>query len=219
MNKKERQLLQKEFYKLKSHKFNKLLNYPTYFIAIFSLIIFILPTNILTDFPFLLYFTDLMGSIFPNINIYAKESFLNELIMFYLSLMWAVVLITIIFMFFSVSELSKESEKYFGTGKYKNKEQLDHKYLIFIPHFFSFKYFIIISLTILMFGFASYLNFEGLLINHSFRKIEFNDFIDTRFGILVIVNIFQIASIMAVIITIIKAILSTKQIIKIKKGV
>jgi hypothetical protein len=61
-----------------------------YSFAVFVFIIFLIPNDVLTNYPFLQSFTDLIAGIIPGIDVLSNASKLNEALRLYLSLLWVV---------------------------------------------------------------------------------------------------------------------------------
>lgn len=112
---------------------------------------------------------------------------------------------------------NEKAEKYFGTGKYKHKGILNHKYLIFVPQLLSFKYFLLITAAILLSLYGIYINYIGSLIDGEISRLKFGEIISTRFGMLFIAVIFQVIIILGLVVILIRSILNTIHIQKIKK--
>lgn len=218
MDKEEMKKLKLEYKKLKRSEYDKAYDKATNFFIIASLVIFIIPTNLLSVYPSLKHFTEFMATLFPNISIYAQRSKWPEVTAFYFSYMWIVALVMIVLIMMSIPKANKKAEKYFGTGDYKGKGTLDHKYLMFIPHFLSFKYFLLITAGVLLAGYAIYVNYTGSLIESGISRMRFGEAISTRFGMLFIGCIFQVGGIWAIVVAIIGGIINTTHIQKLKKG-
>ena len=218
MDKEERKKLEIEFRQLKRSEYGKAYDKAINFFIIASLAIFIIPTNILSVYPSLKHFTQFMASLFPNISVYAQKSKWPEVTEFYFSYMWIVTLIVVILIIATIPTANQKAQKYFGTGNYRGKGTLDHKYLMFIPHFLSLKYFLLITAGILLAGYALYINYTGSLIEGGISRMRFGESISTRFGMLFIANVFQVGGIFGIILIIIRNILNTIHIQKLKKG-
>jgi hypothetical protein len=81
--KKEKAILNKiNFYRYQNILVNSFL--------VFTLSIFFIPNDVLTNYPFLQSFTDLMAGIIPGIDVLSNASKLNEALRLYLSLLWVV---------------------------------------------------------------------------------------------------------------------------------
>lgn len=218
MEKEERKKLELEYKKLKRSEYNKAFEKPFYFAIIASLAVFVIPTNLLSVYPSLKHFTKFMAMVFPNISVYAQRSKWSEVTEFYFSYMWIIALVMVILIIASIPKANEKAKKYFGTGEYKGKGTLNHKYLMFIPHFLSFKYFLLIMAGIFMFGVVIYMNYTGSLIDSGISRLRFGEAISTRFGMLFIGSVFQVGSIFAIILLIMRFIINTIHIQKLKKG-
>lgn len=185
-----------------------------YYSIIASLIVFLLPKDILTQYPIFRYFTDFMKNIFPNIEIFAQRSKMPELTEFYFSYMWIVSITMVILFLVNIPKLNDEVKKYFGTGEYKNKGILPLKYLIFYS---KEALFTAIALFILML-FTLYINYTGSVIDYGVSKLRFNEIINTRFGMFFISNVFQSFVNLALVGIAVDSILLTINKIKLKKG-
>lgn len=216
MNKEEKKKLRKEYddFTKKNPREIFLIRY-FYYSIVASFVIFILPQDILTEYTFLKYFTEFMGNIFPNIHIYAQSSKMSELVAFYYSYMWLVIIMITILYLTSISKENDEAKKYFGTNEYEGRGILPLKYLIF----YSGKeaLFAAIVLFVLVF-FALYMNYTGSLIDGGISKLKFNEAINTRFGIFFMVNIFQNFVNLALVGLIVSSMILAIHIPKIKKG-
>ncbi|WP_024955896.1 hypothetical protein [Sulfurospirillum arcachonense] len=217
MDKEERKRLQIEFRQLKRSEYDKAYDKVLYFFIIASLAIFIIPTNILSVYPSLKYFTQLMATLFPNISIYAQKSKWSEVTEFYFSYMWIVALIIVVLMIVSIPTANEKAKKYFGTGEYKGKGALDHKYLMFV-NIFTLKNFLVFIAIFLMFGYVFYLNYTGSLIDGGISRMRFSEAISTRFGMFFIGNVFQNFALFVIAGAIISSIIQTIHIQKLKKG-
>jgi hypothetical protein len=216
MDKEEKEKLQKEYDEFsKKNYYGSTLMYPLYFAFGFSLIIFWLPVDILSQYPSLKYFTQFMADVFPNINVFANRSKIPELTEFYFSYMWLIAILMAVYAITLIPKANEEAKKYFGTGKYKGKSKLPSKYLIF----YSYEKILIgfILMTTLM-GFAFYKFYTGHLIDDSFLKINFEESISKRFGMFFMINLFQNGALGMIISIMISSIIFIKQIKQIKKG-
>ena len=217
MDKEERKKLEIEFRQLKRSEYGKAYDKAINFFIIASLAVFIIPTNILSVYPSLKHFTQFMASLFPNISIYAQKSKWPEVTEFYFSYMWIVALIVVILIIATIPTANKKAQKYFGTGHYRGKGTLDHKYLMFV-NIFTLKSFLASIAILLLFGYAIYVNYTGSLIEGGISRMRFGESISTRFGMLFIANVFQVGSIWVILGAIIGGILNTIHIQKLKKG-
>ena len=216
MTKEEREKLKKEYDEFsKKNYYGSTLIYPLYFAFGFSLIIFWLPKDILTQYPSFRYFTQFMADIFPNINVFASRSKIPELTEFYFSYMWLIAILMTIYAISLIPKANEEAKKFFGTGKYKGRGKLPSKYLIFHSYKNTFIGFIG---GIALFGIAFYQFYTGNLIDDSFLKINFEESISKRFGMFFLVNLFQNGSLGMIISIMISSIIFIIQIKKIKKG-
>jgi len=218
MEKEERKKLELEYKKLKRSEYDKAYDKPFYYAVIASLAVFVIPTNLLSVYPSLKHFTEFMAMIFPNISIYAQKSKWSEVTEFYFSYMWIVAIVTVVLIIASIPSANEKAKKYFGTGEYKGKGTLNHKYLMFTPHLLSLKYFLLLTAGILMFRYALYANYTGALIEGGISRLRFGEAISTRFGMLFMAVIFQVGSILAIILLIMRFIINTIHMQKIKKG-
>ncbi|CAM3458968.1 hypothetical protein [Arcobacter aquimarinus] len=218
MDKEEKKKLENEFKQLKRSEYDKAYDKVINFFLVASIVVFLIPTNILSVYPILKSFTQFMAKIFPNITIYAQRSRWSEVTEFYFSYMWIVALITIVLIIMTIPTANEKAEKYFGTGKYKHKGILNHKYLIFVPQLLSFKYFLLITAAILLSLYGIYINYTGSLIDGEISRLKFGEIISTRFGMLFIAVIFQVIIIHGLVVILIRSILNTIHIQKIKKG-
>lgn len=217
MDKEERKKLNLEYRKLKRSEYDKAYDKVMNFSIIASLAIFLIPTNLLSVYPSLKNFTEFMATLFPNISIYAQRSKWPEVTEFYFSYMWIVTLIAVVLIIVSIPTANEKAKKYFGTGEYKGKGTLDHKYLMFVNPI-SLKNFLILIAIFSMFGSIIYMNYTGLLIDGGISKLRFGEAISTRFGMLFIGGGFQALSVVIMVGAIISGILNTIHIRKIKKG-
>lgn len=216
MTNEEREKLKKEYDEFsKKNYYGSTLMYPLYFAFGFSLIIFWLPKDILTQYPSFRYFTQFMADIFPNINVFASRSKISELTEFYFSYMWLIAILMTIYAISLIPKANEEAKKYFGTGKYKGRGKLPSKYLIFHSYKNTFIGFIG---GIALFGIAFYQFYTGNLIDDSFLKINFEESISKRFGMFFLVNFFQNSALGMIISVMISSIIFIIQIKKIKKG-
>ena len=219
MDKEERKKLEKEYEKFWAKKaYGNKIWYPTYISVGASLIIFLIPTNLLSMYPSLKIITEFMATLFPNISIYTQKSELTEITEFYFSYMWIVLILTMLLTIFAIPKTNEEAERYFGTGKYKGKEILPHKFIIVMQSFFNLKYIPYYLATILLFGIVVYMNYTGSLIDGGISKLRFGEVISTRFGMFFIGNIFQNFVLYIIFIPTITIVLNTIHIKKIKKG-
>jgi hypothetical protein len=216
MDKEEKKKLKAEY-----EQFSKKNKQKTFFINLLylsilcSIIIFWLPTNILSEYPWLEYFTDFMGGLFPNIYIYAQRSSVPELTVFYFSYMWMVTIIIIILAIALIPKENKEVKKYFGVDEYRGKGILPYKYIIF---YYDFTAILSTIGLILLFGMITYENYIGELINGGISRLGFEEAISRRFGMFFISNIFQSISVFVSLVNLIYICLYMTAIIKIKKG-
>lgn len=216
MEKEEKKKLRKEYddFTKKNPRKMFLIRY-FYYSIIASLVIFILPQNILTEYPFLKYFTAFMGNIIPNIHIYAQVSKMSELVAFYYSYMWLVIIIVTILFLTTISKANDEAKKYFGTNEYEGRGILPSKYLIFYRGkealFASIALFVLVLFTL-------YMNYTGSLIDGGISRLRFNEVINTRFGMFLVVNIFQNFVNLALVGIVVDSMLLATHIQKIKKG-
>ena len=215
MDKEEKKKLRKEYddFTKKNPREIFLIRY-FYYSIIASLVIFILPQDILTEYTFFKYFTEFMENIFPNIHIYAQSSKISELVAFYYSYMWLVIIIVTILYLTTISKENDEAKKYFGINEYQGRGILPQKYLIFYSGKESL--FAAIALFILVL-FALYMNYTGSLIDGGISRLRFNDAINTRFGIFFMVNIFQNFVNLALVGIVVSSIILVIHIPKIKK--
>jgi hypothetical protein len=217
MDKEEKKRLQIEFRQLKRSEYDKAYDKILYFFIIASLVIFVIPTNILSVYPSLKSFTQFMATIFPNINVYAQRSKWSEVTELYFSYMWIVALITIFLMIISIPTVNEKAKKYFGTGKYKGKGTLNHKYLMFV-NIFRLKKILVVIVILLMMGTVIYMNYTGSLIDGGISRLRFSEAIGTRFGMLFIGNIFQNLALFVIVGSILSSIIQAIHIRKLKKG-
>ena len=216
MTKEEREKLKKEYDEFsKKNYYGSTLMYPFYFAFGFSLIIFWLPKDILTQYPSFRYFTQFMADIFPNINVFASRSKIPELTEFYFSYMWLIAILMIIYAITLIPKANEEAKKFFGTGKYKGRGKLPSKYLIF--HSYQRILFSLLGMLILM-GFAFYEFYTGNLIEDSLLRINFEESISKGFGMFFLVNLFQNSSLWMITMLFIESVIQVIQIKKIKKG-
>ena len=215
MTNEEREKLKKEYDEFsKKNYYGSTLMYPLYFAFGFSLIIFWLPKDILTQYPSLKYFTQFMADIFPNINIFASRSKIPELTEFYFSYMWLIAILMTVYAITLIPKANEEAKKFFGTGKYKGRGKLPHKYLIF--HSYEkilFKFLVGVS----MMGYLIHQFYTGNLIDDSFFKINFEESISKRFGMFFLVNFFQNGALGMILFVIVSSIIFIKQIKQIKQ--
>lgn len=218
MDKEEKRRLELEYRKIRERNtYEDVLIKPLYVSLVLSSIIFWLPKDILSQYPSLRYFTEFMGSIFPNILIYSQASKVPELTEFYFSYMWIMTLIMVIGMLFLISKANEEAKKYFGVEKYKGRRLLSNKYFIFVPIFTSIKYFIYNIILFLGIGYAIYSNYIGTLINGSLFRLELSEAISAKFGMFIIGNIFQVGTLFLFLFSLIIVSLNTKYIKELKK--
>lgn len=213
MTKEEKLKLKKEYDEFSKKNYYKGIFYPLYFAFGFSLIIFWLPKDILTQYPSLKYFTQFMVDIFPNINVFASRSKMPELTEFYFSYMWLIAILMIVYAITLIPKANEEAKKFFGTGKYKGRGKLPSKYLIF----HTCKR-IVLSLILMMtlMGFAFYQFYTGTLIEDSLLKINFEESISKRFGMFFLVNFFQNGSLWMIMMLLIESVIQIIQIKQIK---
>lgn len=219
MEKEEKKKLEKEYKEFATKKYyGKELGLPIYFSLIASAIVFIIPKDILSQYPFLRYFTEFMRNIFPNIDIFAQRSKAPELTEFYFSYMWLVAIVMIGLIIFAIPKTNEEVKKYFGTGEYKGKGILPYKFVSVMQSFFNTKYLLYYLGIILIFGYAVYSDYTGSLIEGGILRLRFGEAISTRFGMFFIGNVFQNLSLYVILMTNIMTVLNTIHIQKIKKG-
>lgn len=217
MTKEEREKLKKEYDEFsKKNYYGSTLMYPFYFAFGFSLIIFWLPKDILTQYPSFRYFTQFMADIFPNINVFASRSKISELTEFYFSYMWLIAILMTIYAISLIPKANEEAKRFFGTGKYKGRGKLLHKY-IEVVSIFNRKGFWIF-LWILMMGFGLYATYTGNLIDGGISKLRFGEIINTKFGMFFLGNLFQNGVILLNITLFTMITLNEINIKKIKKG-
>lgn len=215
MTNEERKKLKKDYDEFSKKNYYKGVFYPLYFAFGFSLIIFWLPKDILTQYPSFRYFTQFMADIFPNINIFASRSKIPELTEFYFSYMWLIAILMTVYAISLIPKANEEAKKFFGTGKYKGRGKLPSKYLIF--HTYKRIFLSLILMTTLM-GFAFYEAYTGNLIDGGISRLRFGEIINTKFGMFFIVNLFQNGSLWMIVMLLIESVIQVIQIKKIKKG-
>ena len=107
-----------DYYKfVKSHPSKKTINTVINMFMSMYLVIFLIPKNVLSDYPFLKYFTNFMSEIFPNVKVFALRSEIGEVVALYTSIMW---IIGILFFIFLTKAYIIQFMQFFGVGKYKD---------------------------------------------------------------------------------------------------
>lgn len=216
MDKEERKKLRKEYddFTKKNPREMFLIKY-LYYSIVASLLVFLLPKDILTEYPVFKYFTNFMRNIFPNIEIFSEKSKMSELVEFYYSYIWLVIIIVTILFLTTISKANDEAKKYFGTNEYQGRGILPSKYLIFYRG--KEALFVSVSLFVLLL-FTLYINYTGSLLDYGISKLRFNEAINTRFGIFFLSNLFQNFVNLALIGIVVDSIILVTHIQKIKKA-
>ncbi|QKF71145.1 hypothetical protein [Campylobacter geochelonis] len=180
LSKEEFETLQKEYDELKDKNDVSISFFNYCFLHIvFSLAVFIIPTNILTIFPFLKCFTSFMSQYFPNIEIYANANKMPELVEFYFSYLWVVCIILSVWYIYKMASIARGVKAYFGVGEFSNKRIFNEKFIpVLDKQYGNSKGLLMVLLNILFFGFGLYLDFSGNILDSMLGRWMFD-----RFGI------------------------------------